>query len=372
MDSDWDMIQKCLQSKFERRPSADEVFDFVTRRPCSSDSSTLPNDSPDDEQGGFPGVSSHNDSNGITEHLLNSPRPHPDHEPTNGIIEPGAQISFSSSPANTDSWPLFPSISTDPTTVFDSDFLRSTSNPGHEQKQSVPPPPPNAWSSNHKTHLRERNIVIFGETGSGKSSIINTIAQEQLAKTSNDAHGCTSTSQRYPVEISGQRFVLIDTVGLCMGTADTVSAAKAEKKLKSLLRELMNSKLDGISLLVYCMDSTIAPSALVKAYDKFYSGICQKKVPIVVVVTRLEKETHMENWWDTNVEKFKGMYFADHACVTTLWEHSNFPDHITHRILESGDILRKLVVKNCADLPVPNGSDSATGKSWLKKIGKKG
>ncbi|KAG1902270.1 kinase-like domain-containing protein [Suillus fuscotomentosus] len=372
MDSDWDMIQKCLQLKFELRPSADEVSDFITRRSCSSDSSSLPNDFPDDAQGGFRGVFPRNDSSGITKHLLNSPRPHPDHEPTNGIIEPGAQISFSSSPANTDSWPLFPSISTDPTTAFDSDFLRYTSNPGHEQKQSVTSPPPNAWSSNHKTRLRESNVVIFGETGSGKSSIINTIAQEQLAKTSNDAHGCTSTSQRYPVEISGQRFVLIDTAGLCMGTADSVSAAKAEKKLKSLLREFMNSKLDGISLLVYCMDNTIAPSALVKAYDKFYSGICQKKVPIVVVVTGLEKETHMENWWDTNVEKFKGMSFADHACVTTLWEHSSFPDHVTHRILESGNILRKLVVENCADLPVPNGSDSAAGTSWLKKIGKKG
>ncbi|KAG1797319.1 kinase-like domain-containing protein [Suillus plorans] len=85
MDSDWDMIQKCLQSKFELRPSADEVFDFVTRRPCSSDSSSLPNDS---------GASPHNNSNGITKHLFNSLRSHPDHEPANGIIEPGAQISL--------------------------------------------------------------------------------------------------------------------------------------------------------------------------------------------------------------------------------------------------------------------------------------
>ncbi|KAG2040460.1 P-loop containing nucleoside triphosphate hydrolase protein, partial [Suillus americanus] len=129
-----------------------------------------------------------------------------------------------------------------------------------------------------------RNVVIFGETGSGKSSIINTIAQEQLAKTSNDAHGCTSTAQRYTVEISGQRFVLIDTAGLNLGAADTVPAGKAEKQLKNLLRELMNSRLDGISLLVYCMCSTIAPHVLVKAYNKFYSEICRKKVPIVVIV----------------------------------------------------------------------------------------
>ncbi|KAG2141687.1 kinase-like domain-containing protein [Suillus bovinus] len=36
MDSDWDIIQKCLQLKSDLRPSADEVFDFVMRRLCSS------------------------------------------------------------------------------------------------------------------------------------------------------------------------------------------------------------------------------------------------------------------------------------------------------------------------------------------------
>jgi GTP-binding protein EngB required for normal cell division len=217
---------------------------------------------------------------------------------------------------------------------------------------------------------RQRNIVIFGETGSGKSSIINTIAQKQLAKTSNDAHGCTSTAQRYLVEFSDQRFVLIDTPGLNLGAADTVPAAKAEKQLKHLLRELMSSRLDEISLLVYCMYGTIAPRALNRAYNKFYSEICQKKVPIVVVITGLEKETCMESWWDTNREKFEGMDFANHACVTALREHQSFPDNITRHIAESSNILRKLVLNNCrAGSAVDDGSDLPVDKTWLKQIG---
>lgn len=156
-----------------------------------------------------------------------------------------------------------------------------------------------------------------------------------------------------------------------MGTADALPAAKAEKKLKGLLRELMSSRLDGISLLVYCMYSTIAPRALVRAYNEFYSGICQKKVPIVVVVTGLEKETRMESWWDTNQEKFEDMYFAGHACVTALWEHPGFPDNITRRIAESGNILRELVLDNCSDLVIDDGSDSAVDKSWLKQMSDK-
>ncbi|KAG2364638.1 kinase-like domain-containing protein, partial [Suillus spraguei] len=35
MDSDWNIIQKCLQSEFKLRPSADEVLDLVMRRRSS-------------------------------------------------------------------------------------------------------------------------------------------------------------------------------------------------------------------------------------------------------------------------------------------------------------------------------------------------
>ncbi|KIK32260.1 hypothetical protein CY34DRAFT_49513, partial [Suillus luteus UH-Slu-Lm8-n1] len=163
--------------------------------------------------------------------------------------------------------------------------------------------------------LWERNIVIFGKTGSGKSSVINTIAQSQLVETSNDTYRCTSTTQRYQVEISGQTFVLIDTAGLNLGVA-----AKAENQLKNLLCELVNPTSDGISLLVYCVHCTTPLRALVKDYTKFYSGICRENVPIVIVVTGLEKMTPMEVWWDSNWREIEslGMHFASHACVTGL------------------------------------------------------
>ncbi|KAG1809693.1 P-loop containing nucleoside triphosphate hydrolase protein, partial [Suillus subaureus] len=154
------------------------------------------------------------------------------------------------------------------------------------------------------------NIVIFGETGVGKSSIINILVQQGLAETSDGALGCTSGFKCCPAEISGQRFVLFDTAG-------TVPAAMAEKQLKSLLGELMSPESDGIGLLVYCMRSTSALHALARVYNMFYAGICQKRVPIVVIITGLERKARMEDWWDTN-EKFKshGMQFAGHARVT--------------------------------------------------------
>ncbi|OAX33409.1 hypothetical protein K503DRAFT_526152 [Rhizopogon vinicolor AM-OR11-026] len=59
----------------------------------------------------------------------------------------------------------------------------------------------------------------------------------------------------------------------------------------------------------------------------------------------------MDSWWDTNGMVFKkfGMYFEDHACVTTLRDSPDIPDVFAHRITESRDILRGLILNNCSE-----------------------
>ncbi|KAG2337299.1 hypothetical protein BDR05DRAFT_1063344 [Suillus weaverae] len=146
-----------------------------------------------------------------------------------------------------------------------SDLNNQISSNQHISERKRSPPQlssPASLSNCEQTCTSGRNVVIFDETGVGKSSIINTIAQKELTKTSNDAPGCTFSSECYPGEISSQRFVLLDTAGLNEGNEGMVPAAKAEKQLKSLLRELMSSESNGIGLLVYCVHSTSAPHAL--------------------------------------------------------------------------------------------------------------
>jgi len=199
---------------------------------------------------------------------------------------------------------------------------------------------------------RARNIVIFGKAGSGKSSVINAIAQRQLAETSSNATGCTPRYQGHEIEISGESFVLFDTAGLDEGTGGTVPAAEAEAKLKSLLRELTGPRSNGIGLLVYCVGcgkDSGRISSLLRNYNRVYSMICRKKVPIVVVVTGLESyEPNMESWWSANKDKFAecGMDFKDHACVTTLDNKSAITESERLRIAESCESLRNLIIKN--------------------------
>jgi GTP-binding protein EngB required for normal cell division len=207
-------------------------------------------------------------------------------------------------------------------------------------------------SQTRVTPPRARNVVIFGESGSGKSSVINALAQNQVAATSSSAAGCTFRYQKHEVELSGERFVLFDTVGLDEGTAGTVPAAEAEANLKSLLRELMSPGSNGIGLLVYCVRSVRVSRALLRNYNLFYSAICRKKVPIVVIVTGLEnQEPDMESWWNANGREFKrcGMHFEDHACVTTLRKHPGIPDVFTQRITDSRENLRTLILNNCSE-----------------------
>jgi small GTP-binding protein len=63
------------------------------------------------------------------------------------------------------------------------------------------------------------NIVIFGETGAGKSSLVNLITRTQSAPTSSDAMGCTTKTNVYEHDVVTQnktlKVKLFDTAGKC-------------------------------------------------------------------------------------------------------------------------------------------------------------
>lgn len=63
----------------------------------------------------------------------------------------------------------------------------------------------------------KRNVVLAGETGVGKSSLINLIANKNIAGVSNDSLGCTSEIQNYHTVIGRDSFEIWDTPGLDEG-----------------------------------------------------------------------------------------------------------------------------------------------------------
>ncbi|KAG1896043.1 P-loop containing nucleoside triphosphate hydrolase protein [Suillus fuscotomentosus] len=179
--------------------------------------------------------------------------------------------------------------------------------------------------TNHRTsyHTKENcNVVIFGQTGAGKSSLINLVAGTQTARISRDAMGCTTGINKYGVSIQSNllQVQLFDTPGLGEGPEGTVPDKKARETVKTLIQDLM--KQNDIHLLIYCVQGGTAMKALRRNYNFICSEV-KERVPIVLVATSLErKEPEMEQWWRDNERSISKsrMTFAGHACVTTIDE----------------------------------------------------
>ncbi|KAF8441400.1 P-loop containing nucleoside triphosphate hydrolase protein [Boletus edulis BED1] len=204
-----------------------------------------------------------------------------------------------------------------------------------------------------------RNIVIFGDSGVGKSSLINMLAGRKTAETSNGVLGCTFQSHLHTITIGGEKVNLWDTAGLDEGTRGRVQPEVAERNLTKLLRELRSA--NGIHLLVYCIRGPTVRKSLARNYVIFYSAICRKKVPIVAVVTGLENEaSSMEDWWikgEKELAKYK-MRFDDHACVTTISSEKVVGTVFEERSILSQQLVRKLIVDNCRHTTTRPSSDT--------------
>lgn len=186
--------------------------------------------------------------------------------------------------------------------------------------------------------------MIFGETGTGKSSLINMLSDEEVATTSNSAVGCTFESACYSVPINGVPYTLWDTAGLNEGDAGSVPADQALHHLRDLVDKLK----DGLSLLVYCIRGSRYRDIVKVNYDLFTEIICQGEVPVVIVITGLENEANMEDWWVENKKEFgqRNLRFEGHACVTTSKGKRNM---FEEEYEESKGTVRRLIQECCPD-----------------------
>ncbi|KXN86749.1 hypothetical protein AN958_09744 [Leucoagaricus sp. SymC.cos] len=161
------------------------------------------------------------------------------------------------------------------------------------------------------------NIVLFGESGSGKSSIVNMLSDnEHVADTSCGAQGCTFESRSYDVNVLGKPVTLWDTAGLDEGDAGRVPKSEAIVLLYKLLRSL--SDVGGVSLLMFVMRQPRLKSSTPQNWKLFKDIICQSQVPIVIAITGCELEENMDRWWWTNKGTFQayGISPVGFACIT--------------------------------------------------------
>ncbi|KZP22237.1 hypothetical protein FIBSPDRAFT_1043707 [Athelia psychrophila] len=154
------------------------------------------------------------------------------------------------------------------------------------------------------------NIIVFGQTGAGKSSLINMIAGNNIAQISTDGlTRCTFDSQPYDVKIDESLTVTLwDTAGLNKGSRDDND---------TILRicELINRLEKSAILLIFCFRDRIRDGTF-ENYELFRKN-CDPTVPMAVVVSGLEREPNRMEWWSRNEVAFTRarMKFNDHVCI---------------------------------------------------------
>jgi serine/threonine protein kinase len=219
-------------------------------------------------------------------------------------------------------------------------------------------PPHKAVSSNPLAHhLLSRasslslagplNVLLFGETGVGKSAIINLIMGQDVAQISPDAETCTLRHTFHEVSLGNRQFKLWEVSSLgSMGFFRTLFAKwRLKKSYKKLYRD------DGVYLLLYCMRGSRAQRALIRDY-KFFIDIVGSTstaaggVPVAAVVTSLEDyPTDMDKWWVTNKDNLEslGMRFSKHACITSLPNDPHASPAMRARRQRSEQVIRHLI-----------------------------
>ncbi|KAG2131417.1 P-loop containing nucleoside triphosphate hydrolase protein [Suillus bovinus] len=205
--------------------------------------------------------------------------------------------------------------------------------------QFIPP----KISTRRTTH---QSIVLFGDTGAGKSSLINLMAGEEVACTSPDMQRCTMHWQEYNISFGDTSYKVYDTIGLEAPQLGTKEYLEFVENAYQLIKRL--DKQGGIDLLLFCVRAGRVTATLQSNYRLFHEFLCEKKIPIVLAITNLEREGRMEDWWERNEGTFDNYQIkvAGHACIAA----ANGLDG-RHKDLyeESRATIRDLVEKFTAD-----------------------
>ncbi|KAG1749596.1 hypothetical protein EDD22DRAFT_808530 [Suillus occidentalis] len=208
------------------------------------------------------------------------------------------------------------------------------------------------------------NVLLFGETGVGKSAIINLIVGNDVVETSPDAEPCTLQHPSHEVNLRDRSFKLwevssIDSMGF-------FRASFTKQRLKTSYNKLYKD--EGVYLLLYCMRGSRAQRALIRDY-KFFTDVVGSSVTVAggvkvaAVVTNLEDyPTDMDRWWVKNKDNLEslGMRFTAHACITSLPDHPNASPAIRARRHRSKQAIRSLIYNSYqAGAKAPHSSSPA-------------
>ncbi|KAG1904304.1 uncharacterized protein F5891DRAFT_1184510 [Suillus fuscotomentosus] len=184
------------------------------------------------------------------------------------------------------------------------------------------------------------NVLVVGQTGCGKSSVVNMLAGESRAPTSHDLSHCTKHWVEYAIPVDGHSFQVFDTIGFLEPGLDTKGYTEAIADTYLAIDTLRQR--GGIDLLLYCVRD---------------EEISKMKVTIVALVVTSRGISH---------KVYKGI-FRSHkiACVDYVCANiASTPGRSNSTAdTESQKAIKELLVKCCDAGPNPR---STLQQLWLR------
>ena len=133
--------------------------------------------------------------------------------------------------------------------------------------------------------MRKGNVLVIGNSGVGKSTLINTVLGEEVAKTGHGIRGTTSDLEVYEPKNDDVPFRIIDSAGFEPGFIKERRAVNAVRKWS---KECAKTGVENhqINVIWFCVDGTAS-----KLFPKTIRTLVQatsfwKTVPIIVVITK--------------------------------------------------------------------------------------
>jgi len=173
------------------------------------------------------------------------------------------------------------------------------------------------------------------------------ILGSDTASAGNRAGGKALGNTAHTVEINEKTYLLHDTVSL--GEHSGTTGAEVVGKIYRLLTHLSDN--GGVNLLIFVVRHNTPIETMRKHYSLFHRGLCDSKVPVVIVITGFENVGLANLWWTNHEDSLTkaGMSFRGHACVCAFKgeKTSTGYSHDENLVKESVGVLRRLVVRSC-------------------------
>lgn len=190
------------------------------------------------------------------------------------------------------------------------------------------------------------NVLVVGQTGCGKSSVVNILAGESRALTSDDLSHCTKQWAEYAIPVDGRSFQVFDTIGFLEPGLDTEEYTHAIADTYLAIDALR--KRGGIDLLLYCVrDEEI--EKMKGHYRLLHEVFCGEEVPVALVVTN----RGVSHKGYKAIFRSHKIAYVDYACAniaSTSGPGSSAAD------TESQKAIKELLVKCCDVGPTPRSA----------------